>query len=172
VRENLDCASRDAAALVDLAPDDDLASLDRLRRLGILPSDDVSDPTTMWRIPAAANLADRRAKKSPAPWSVMARSVSDLATPWLRDRRRKEDGEEQDRLLLACIRDASTGCLPVQSLACPRKASQQVVPGPWARGAGRPPSAQHGWTALCRWHARQQYTKAPTPLLLPPGCHE
>ena len=113
----------------------------------------------MCRMPAAASLVDKRAKKSPAPWSLMARSASGPAKPCQRDRPRRARDGARDRLLRQCTPGASSGCRRVSALACPRTSSQRGVRGLWARGGGRPPSAQRGWLASCHWHAPRQYTK-------------
>src|SRR5262245_59160884 len=122
----------------------------------------------MCGIRAAANLAVRRAKKSPASPSLMARSADVPARPCERVRPRTERGKAPERLPALCTRGGGRVCLHASALAWPPTTLQPDAPDARARGADRRPSEQRGLPLSYLARARTQYTKTP----LPSCCHE
>src|SRR5262245_44738123 len=110
-------------------------------------------------MPAAANLAVRRAKKSPASPSLMARLAGVPAKPCERGRPHTELGKAPDRLPAPCTRGGGRVSLHASALAYPPTTLQPDVPDALARGADRRPSEQHGLPASYLSRARTQYTK-------------
>src|SRR3954467_10569449 len=119
-------------------------------------------------MPAATNLAVRRAKKSPASPSLMARSAGVAAKPCERGRPRTERGKEPERLPAPCTRGAGREYLHVSALACPPTTSQPDAPDARARGVDKRPAEQRGLRPSYLSRARTQYTKPS----LPSCCHE